>query len=160
MRLSSFFYRFNVRHKWRADETQVSVKNTLVVKNRLISEPQDIARPTSCHCYGWWAVYSSRSLLIIFWYWVLYFFASFLKKSTLALLSEIVTLTVSSLKANSAGDGRKSFITFTSPIGSSVYFIFPFIDSFSFPPISGAKDPDLGFPICKANSHDSVCDLP
>jgi hypothetical protein len=38
---------------------------------------------------------------------VLYFFASFLKKSTLVLLREIVTLTVSSFKANSSGEGRK-----------------------------------------------------
>jgi len=34
--------------KWRTDGTQVSVKSTLVERNRLISEPQDIARPSSC----------------------------------------------------------------------------------------------------------------
>jgi hypothetical protein len=39
------------------------------------------------------------------------FFSSFLKKSMLVLLSEMVTLTVSSFKANSSGEGRKSFKT-------------------------------------------------
>jgi hypothetical protein len=42
----------NVGDEWRVDGTQISVKNTLIEGNRLISEPLDIARPSSCHCYG------------------------------------------------------------------------------------------------------------
>jgi hypothetical protein len=80
---------------------------------------------------------------------VLYFSASFLKKSTLVLLSEIVILTVSSLSTSSSGEGRKSVTTFTFPIRSSVYFIFLFINPLSFPPESGADDPDLGAPVGK-----------
>ena len=85
--------------------------------------------------------------------------ASFLKNSTLALLSEIVTFTVSSLNASSSGEGRKSVITLTLPNGSSVYFIFLFIYLLSFPPISGTYDSDFVAAICKADCHYSSCNL-
>jgi hypothetical protein len=81
------------------------------------------------------------------------FFAFFLKKSTLVLLSVIVTLTVSSFKASSSGDGRKSEMTLTFPIGSSVYLIFSFIDFISFPPISGADYSNFVLSVCKPNRH-------
>lgn len=42
----------NAGHKWRADKMQISVKNTLVKRIRIISRPQDIARPSSCLCYA------------------------------------------------------------------------------------------------------------
>src|SRR5215472_7541837 len=85
----------------------------------------------------------SSSLRIIFWYWVPCFLASFLKKSTLALLKAMVTLTLSWLNASSWGGGRKSSIIRSLPRGSFVYFIFSFIDSFSSSPITGTKNPDL-----------------
>jgi len=46
-----------------------------------------------------------------------------------------VTLTFSSLKARFSGEGRKSFITRYSPIGSLMDLIFFFIYLPSFPPI-------------------------
>src|SRR5579859_3441813 len=76
------------------------------------------------------------------WYCVLCFCASLLKNSTLRLVNAIVTLTPSSRKTRSSGRGRKSGTTFGSPSGSSVYLIFPLIDSPSFPPIAGSEDPD------------------
>lgn len=55
-------------------------------------------------------------------------FSSFrLEKSMLFLLNANVTLTPSSLKANSAGEGKKSAITLTLPKGSLVYLIFVLI---------------------------------
>jgi hypothetical protein len=109
------------------------------------------------HLY-WCAVYSSSNLRIIFWYCVLYFLASFLKKSTLVLLRAIVTLTVSSFRASSSGEGRKSEMTLTFPIGSSVYFIFPFIYLFPFPPVSGADNSDFIFSMGKSYGHNSASD--
>lgn len=74
----------------------------------------------------------------------------------LFLLSEIVTFTVSSFKANSLGEGKKSSTTFTSPIGSSVYFIFSFIDLLPLSPISGADDSDLAIAISESYRHNSI----
>ncbi len=74
------------------------------------------------------------------------------------MLSVIVTLTVSSFKASSSGDGRKSETTLTFPIGSSVYLIFSFIDFLSFPPISGADYSDFALSVCKPNCHYPVGD--
>src|SRR5262245_24276291 len=85
----------------------------------------------------------SSSLRIIFWYWVPCFRASFLKKSTLALLKAMVTLTLSWLNTSSCGGVRKSSIIRSLPRGSFVYFIFPFIDSLSSSPITGTKDQEL-----------------
>jgi len=42
------------------------------------------------------------------------------------------------------------------PNGSSVYFIFGFINSLSFPPVSGAKDADHAIPIGKSNGENPV----
>jgi hypothetical protein len=42
------------------------------------------------------------------------------------------------------------------PNGSSVYFIFGFINSLSFPPVSGAKDADHAIPIGKSNGKNPV----
>src|SRR5215472_11094401 len=91
----------------------------------------------------------SSSLRIIFWYWVPCFLASFLKKSTLALLKAMVTLTLSWLNASSWGGGRKSSIIRSLPRGSFVYFIFSFIDSFSSSPITGTKNPKLRLQLFK-----------
>ena len=77
-----------------------------------------------------------------------------LKKSTLVLLSEMVTLTVSSLRANSSGEGKKSATTFTFPTGSSVYLIFSFIDVLSLSPVSGAYNPGFLPAIGESNGHD------
>ena len=44
----------------------------------------------------------------------------------------IVILTVSSLKASSSGEGRKSGFTSRGPIGSLVYFVFALINVFAF----------------------------
>src|SRR5215468_5402399 len=85
----------------------------------------------------------SSNLRIIFWYWVPCFRAFFLKKSTLALLKAMVTLTLSWLNASSWGGGRKSSIIRSLPRGSFVYLIFSFIDCLSSSPITGAKDSDL-----------------
>jgi len=87
-------------------------------------------------------------------------FASFLKNSILALLRAIVTFTVSSFRASSSGEGRKSEITFTFPICSSVYFIFRFIYFLSFPPISGAKNSDFIFSVSESYGHNSTGDSP
>jgi hypothetical protein len=53
--------------------------------------------------------------------------ASLLKNSTLSLLNEIVTFTLSSFKTNKFGGGRKSLMLFVLPKGSFVYFIWLFI---------------------------------
>jgi hypothetical protein len=81
-----------------------------------------------------------------------------LKKSILALLREMVTLTVSSFNASSSGEGRKSEMTLTFPIGSSVYFILAAIYLLSFPPISGADNSDFVFSVGKPNCHNSTRD--
>jgi hypothetical protein len=47
----------------------------------------------------------------------------------------------------------------TFPIGSSVYFIFPFINPLSFPPISGANDSDHGISVGKSHRHNSTGDF-
>ena len=64
------------------------------------------------------------------WYCVWFLVASELKNQCFFLLSANVTLTASSLKDSSAGDGKKSLITLTSAKGSLVYLIFLFINSF------------------------------
>ncbi len=71
----------------------------------------------------------------------------------------IVTRTLSSFCASCAGGGRKSSITRNS-MGSSVYFIFFFIGRFSFPPISGANDPDGMSPICESDGYNLPFDSP
>jgi hypothetical protein len=73
----------------------------------------------------------------------------------LVLLSEMVTLTVSSFKANSSGEGRKSFSNLTFPIGSSEYDIFCFIYFLSLSPIAGADNSDYVFSIGKSDSHNT-----
>ena len=98
----------------------------------------------------------SSNRRIIFWYWVRCFFASFLKRFTLALLNAMVTLTLSRLNASSWGGGRKSAIIRSLPRGSFVYFIFSFIDSLSPSPISGAKDSDHVLPVSKPYGHDAA----
>jgi hypothetical protein len=54
------------------------------------------------------------------WYCVWRFAASDLKETTLRLLSASVTYTPTFRNANSAGDGKKSVMTSTSPMGSWV----------------------------------------
>jgi len=41
----------NARHKWRASTTPKNVKATSVEINLGSPKSQDIARPSSCHCY-------------------------------------------------------------------------------------------------------------
>lgn len=48
----------------------------------------------------------------------------------------MVTFVLSSLKTNSSGGGRKSSMILISPIGSSVYLNFFFINIFTFSPTS------------------------
>ena len=54
----------------------------------------------------------------------------------------MVILTSSSRKANWCGEGSRSRTTRGSPIGSSVYLIFTFIDRLSFAPIPSTDDSD------------------
>ena len=68
---------------------------------------------------------------------------SFLKKFTLVMLSGMVTFIVSSFKTGSSGEGKKSSTNLTLPIGSFVYFIFPFRYHFPPSPTSGTNNPDL-----------------
>ena len=75
------------------------------------------------------------------------------------MLKEIVTLTLSSFKINCSGGGRKSLMTLTSPIGSSVYFIFRLINLPPFSPITRAEDPDYITTTCKSHSQDFVIHL-
>jgi hypothetical protein len=82
-----------------------------------------------------------------------------LKNSILFLLSEIVTFTDSSRNANSEGEGRKSGTILTSPIGSSVYFIFELIYNLAFPPVTGSKYAYHVVPIGKAYRENSITDL-
>ena len=79
-------------------------------------------------------------------YHILYFI------STLALLSEMVTLTVLSFKTNSSGDGRKSVTTLTFPMGSFVYAIFFSINILSFPPVAGTYDSNCQLRLGEGNS--------
>lgn len=66
-----------------------------------------------------------------------------------------MTLMVSSFKASSSGEERKSGMTLTLPIGSSVYFIFSFIYFIAFQPIFGANNSGFVFTIGKSYSHNS-----
>jgi hypothetical protein len=75
------------------------------------------------------------------WYCVCCLAASRLKNSTLRLLRASVTLMLSSRTTSCSGAGRKSGTTLGSPIGSSVYLIFPVIDLLAFAPVTGADDP-------------------
>lgn len=92
------------------------------------------------------------------WYCMFCRAASRLKNSMLALLSDSVTLTDSSLNASSAGEGRKSFTTLNGPIGSLVYLIFALIDSPTIPPVTGAEDSDDITSIREPDSHDALAD--
>ena len=85
-----------------------------------------------------------------------FLFASFLKKSILDLLKEIVILTLFSFATNCSGGGRKSLITLSLPIGSSVYFILLFINLSPFSPVSGTIDTDNIAPVGESNSDDTV----
>jgi len=93
------------------------------------------------------------------WYCVLCLRASVLKKSTLRLLSAMVTLTPSSLKTRSSGRGRKSGTTLGLPRGSSVYLIFPLINPLAFPPVAGAEDPNDVVAIGEPDRHDPAFHL-
>jgi hypothetical protein len=78
----------------------------------------------------------------------------------LVLLREIVILTVSSFKASSSGEGRKSEMTLTFPMGSSVYFILAVIYFLSFPPVSGADEAnDAMRPMSVAQEEDAGADF-
>jgi hypothetical protein len=77
----------------------------------------------------------------------------------LFLLREIVTFTDSSRNANSAGEGRKSGTILTSPIGSSVYFIFVLMYCLAFPPITGSKYSYHIVPISKTYREDTIANL-
>ena len=92
---------------------------------------------------------------IIFWYEIFCFFASFLKKSRLSLLSDRVILTLSSFNINSSGRGRKSSTILILPIGSFVYLVLFFIESSPFSPVSGPNNPDDFLAECESDSHDS-----
>jgi len=68
----------------------------------------------------------------------------------------MVTFVLSSLNTNSPGGGRKSFTSRVLPIGSSVYSIFFFINSFTFPPITCAKYSNVISSVCKSYRQDFV----
>src|SRR5208283_247645 len=74
----------------------------------------------------------------------------------LALFSEIVILIFSSLRANCSGLGRKSLTTLSSPMGSSVYFIFVFIHPPYLSPISSAVYTNDVPAICKPHCHYAI----
>ena len=78
----------------------------------------------------------------------------------LDLLSAMVTFTVSSRKASSSGDGKKSEATRSFPKGSSVYLIFLLIDFLTSPPITGANDPNDAAAVRKSDGHNSITDFP
>jgi hypothetical protein len=42
----------NAWHKWRAAKAQEGAKGASVEINPDSLKPQDITRPSSCHCYG------------------------------------------------------------------------------------------------------------
>ena len=77
----------------------------------------------------------------------------------LFLLNDSVTLTPSSRKASSAGVGRKSDTTRTSPSGSFLYLVFAVIDRLASAPISGADDANHVAPISKTDSENSTLNL-
>src|SRR5712691_3101954 len=89
------------------------------------------------------------------WYCVWCLRASSLKKSTLRLLSDIVTFTPSSRKTRSSGCGRKSGTIFRVPRGSSVYLILSLIDSLSSSPITGSMDTDNIISVGEAHCEDA-----
>lgn len=78
----------------------------------------------------------------------------------LDLLSEIVTFTVSSRRTSSSREGRKSGTTLSLPKGSSVYFVFPLINSFSSSPKSGANDSNNADSVCESDGQNPVGDFP
>jgi hypothetical protein len=71
----------------------------------------------------------------------------------------MVTLTVSSLNTSLSGEGKKSGMTFSSPIGSSVYLIFVLINTFSFPPVAGTEYADGTPTIGKADRKDTTANF-
>jgi hypothetical protein len=73
--------------------------------------------------------------------------------------SRSVTVTSSSLKTSSSGDGRKSFTICKSPNGSFAYFIRLLIDFLSFAPIPCSDDSNSFSPIRKTNRHDFLIDF-
>jgi hypothetical protein len=76
----------------------------------------------------------------------------------LALLKEIVTLTLSSFKTNWSGGGKKSFTILSLPIVSSVYFILFFINLSPLSPVSCSENPDYIFPIRESHGYYAVID--
>ena len=81
---------------------------------------------------------------------------SLLKKSTLNWLKERVTLSVLSFNTNSSGEGRKSVMTLTLSMGSSVYFIFLLIKFFSLSPVAGAKKSYFTRPMGESYGQDTA----
>lgn len=67
-------------------------------------------------------------------------------------------MTLSSLRTNWSGGGRKSLMTFNFPIGSSVYLILLFIYLPSFPPESRAINANDTCTIGKPNGHNPIAD--
>jgi hypothetical protein len=84
--------------------------------------------------------------------------ASFLKNSTLSLFNEIVTFTLSSLKTNKCGAGRKSLMILVLPMGSFVYSVLFFISPPAFSPVSGPDNADHALPIREPDGQDFVMD--
>jgi hypothetical protein len=78
-----------------------------------------------------------------------------LKNSTLDLLREIVTFTVSSFNTNCSGGGRKSLTTRSTPKGSSVYLVAFLINLLSFPPIPCTENANYAGPISEPDREDS-----
>ena len=92
------------------------------------------------------------------WYWVWCFRASPLKKSTLDLLSPMVTLTCSSRNARSEGGGSVSRTTLMSPMGPSVYVILLLIYPLAFPPVTCAEDTDDVPAVREAHGQNPISD--
>ena len=97
------------------------------------------------------SAYESSSRRIMVWYGVPYWLAASLKKAMLRRLKPMVTFRLSSLNASWSGDGKKSVMILTGPIGSAVYFVFLLIYCLSFSPVSCANDPDHVISICESN---------
>ena len=68
----------------------------------------------------------------------------------------MVTFCLSCLKTSLSGGGRKSSMISMSPMGSSVYLIFFFINFFTFSPITSTKDSNIIFPVGKSHCHNSL----
>jgi len=68
----------------------------------------------------------------------------------------MVTFWLSSLKASWSGEGKKSAMILTGPMGSAVYFVLLLIDCFSLPSISCADDPDYVSSVREPDRHDPV----